>query len=473
MKHMNRILALALALIIVLGLATTAYAATNDSITITSAVNEETYKIYKMFDLSVDNAEAPTAYSYTVNDDWAAFFGEDGAGAQYITIENGYVTAVTDVAALAAAAAKWEGKPTEKQSVVAAEGVAVFDGLENGYWLVTSTLGTVAMIETTPDDENVTIEEKNPEDTIIKEVKEDSTGAYGDENDAQVGDTVEFKSEATLYPHTTNVKIHDTMDSGLSYNGDVKIYTSYNAETKEFSNPLNEGVYTVQATPDAGDTFTISFAQTYLDGLTGATTLYLKYTAILNDNAVVKDEKGIVIVDQYNKTKITYGDKQSVEDQTKTTTHKSAVDKYGNEIPNLAGAEFSLKKAGAVVKLIQLDELNYRVATAKEIADEKVKTTDTFITADSGDIVIWGLDTDEDYTLVEIKAPDGYNKLDAEVKLEVKADNSSVNQVLNQAGIELPSTGGMGTTLFYAIGGLLVAAAVILLVTKKRMASAE
>ncbi|MBR6519150.1 MAG: hypothetical protein IKT63_05710, partial [Oscillospiraceae bacterium] len=79
-------------------------------------------------------------------------------------------------AALAKAAANWTGKPTETKKAVADDTKTVtFAELPNGYWLITSTLGTFAMTETTPDKEDVTINEKNPENTITKEVKEDST----------------------------------------------------------------------------------------------------------------------------------------------------------------------------------------------------------------------------------------------------------------------------------------------------------
>ena len=90
-----------------------------------------------------------------------------------------------------------------------------------------------------------------------------------------------------------------------------------------------------------------------------------------------------------------------------------------------------------------------------------------------GDIVIWGVDADNDYTLTETEAPEGYNKLSAAVNVTVNAENGTRIGVENNAGSELPSTGGMGTTLFYALGGILVVAAVVLLVTKKRMSSAE
>ena len=468
MKHMSRILALALALIMLLSLATTAFAAGTNTITVNNTVAGETYKIYKLFDLSV-NADK-TAYSYTVSEEWTAFF-TTGAGKDYVTIDaNGYVTIADEAAAAGlakAAAAALSGK-TVLASIEATGTSVVFTELDNGYYLITSTLGTLAMTDTTPTNPDAQVNEKNPVDTIVKDVKEDSTGVYGDNNDAQVGDTVEFKSEATLYPHTTNVKIHDTMDAGLTYNGDVKIYTSYDNATKQFSNELDSAYYTVQATPDAGDTFTISFTQEYLDNLSGKTVLYLKYSAVLNANAVVKNANGVAIVDQENDTKITYGDKQSVEDKTKTTTHKVIVNKYADKVEDLAGAVFKLKKGGNVVKLIKLDDINYRVAMPNEAG-----AVETFTTVDSGDIVIWGLDTDTDYTLEEVTAPAGYNKLPGEVNVTVNADNSSKIDVENESGTELPTTGGVGTTMFYVIGGLMMLMAVVLLVTKKRMANAE
>lgn len=466
MNTTRKLLAMVLALIMVMSLATSVFAAGTNTITVTETVAKETYKIYKLFDLTVN--EALTAYAYTVNEEWSDFF-TTGAGKDLITInEQGYVSIADEAAAAAlakAAAAALDGKNV-LNSIEATGTTVTFTGLENGYYLITSTLGTLAMTDTTPTNPNAEVQEKNPQDTIEKEVKEDSTGAYGENNDAQVGDTVEFKSKATLNPHTTNVKIHDTMDSGLTYNGDVKIYTSYNEETKVFSNELSADYYTVDNNPSNGETFMITFNQAYLDSLNSATTLYLNYTAVLNENAVVKNDAAVAIVDQYNKTAITYGDKQSVEDQTKTTTHKVIVNKYADQVENLAGAVFSLKKGGQVVNLIKLDDLNYRVAKKNETG-----AVDTFTTVDSGDIVIWGLDTDTDYTLEEITAPAGYNKLDKEVNVTVNANNSSKIDVENKTGTELPSTGGMGTTLFYVLGGVLVAAAVVLLVTKKRMAN--
>ncbi len=465
MKRTRTLLALILALAMVLGMSATAWAAKNDSITINNAKPEETYSLYKLFDLQVNNEETPTAYSYTVNSDWSAFFTGTGAGASYVTINAaGCGTAISDAAALAKAAAEWTGKPAAAQSVTvgASETTAVFSGLADGYWLITSTLGTIAMTDTTPDKTTVTIEEKNPEDTIQKEVKEDSTGAYGAANDAQIGDTIEFKSTVKIVKGTRNVVVHDKMDPGLAYTaGSVAI------------SGLTKGTeYTVNEAPTDGDTFDISFTQSWIDGLDFGTDGYkeyeITYTAILNENAI-STSSGVALVDQSNKTHVSFGDgTNSNEVGTTTTTHKFALFKHAKDsTDNLADAVFSLKKAGTILPLIKIDDNNYRVAKTGETG------VNTFTTVSGGDIVIWGVDADSDYTLEEITPPSGYNKLTTEVGVTVGADNATRIDVENNSGIELPSTGGIGTTIFYIVGAVLVIGAGILLVSRKKVGKGE
>ena len=293
MKTMKKLASLLLALAMMFSLATTAFATEgagdgntpptkNDSITITSAKAGETYKLYQLFNLVVDNEIAPTGYAYTINNDWKTFF--EGSGKNLITLSGSNVIGIADPATLAKTAAEWTGKPeTAVKTVTVGENAttAEFTGLPNGYWLITSSLGTVAMTETTPANSAVTIKEKNPTDTITKEVLEDSNTTWGDKNDAQIGDTVNFMSTATLQPHTTKVKIHDTMDEGLTYNKDVKIFTD-----AACSNELTTTNYTIQAQPDEGDTFTIVFTEAYLATITSETKLYLKYSAVLNEKAI-------------------------------------------------------------------------------------------------------------------------------------------------------------------------------------------
>ena len=453
MYNTRKILAILLAVVLVLALSVSAFAAKNDSITVNNVKPGETYAIYKLFDLSVNDEESPSAYRYTVNSAWSDFF-TTGAGKDYVTIDaQGYVVEISDAAALAKAAAAAAPAPTDANKQVAGNDATsvVFTGLDDGYWLITSTLGTVAMTETTPDDSAVTVNEKNPEDTIEKQVKEDNNG-WGKTNDAQIGDVVSFEADATLLPNTRNVKVHDTMDEGLTYNNDVAIAG------------LTEDVeYTV--TKEGNDTFTIVFDDNYLATITAETTLTISYTATVNEKAIVKDESGVAIVAQNNTTSITFGDKQSAESETTTTTHSFSVFKHAkNSMTHLADAVFSLKKAGVVVNLVKLDDNNYRVAM-----DGENGAVATFTTVAGGNIVIWGVDADSDYTLEEITPPAGYNKLATEKEFVVSADNNTVVDIENNTGSELPGTGGIGTTIFYIVGGILVVGAAVVLISKKRM----
>ena len=466
MSRTKRMVSLVLIMAVLASMAVTAMAA-NDSITIKNARKGEKYQLYKLFDLSVDNADNPNAYTYTVNSAWKSFF--DGEGAEYITLVDGRVDDIkngkTGAADLAEAAAAWSGKPAPVKTETcettgdALEGTVVFEELENGYYLITSSLGTVAMTETAPGKSVVEIDEKNPVDTITKQVKEDSTGVYGEKNDAQVGDKVEFKSVATILKNTRNVKIYDTMEAGLTYNaGSVEIAD------------LTKGTdYTVDENTD-GYAFVITLNESYLNKLEKAETdLTLTYTATLNEKAIVitgnEGNKSTEIDDQINKIRITFGDAQFVEAETVTTTHKFSVHKHAKDsTANLAGATFSLKKGDTVVKLIKIDEKNYRVANGEETG-----AGETFTTVEDGDIVIWGVDSDNDYALEEISAPDGYNKLAADVPVTVNADNSTRVDVENNTGTQLPTTGGMGTKMFYIVGMMLMTGSAVMLITKKRM----
>lgn len=468
MKTMKKIASILLVLMMIQALAITAFAApTHDSITINDANVGETYAIYKLFDLSVDDENNPVAYSYTINSAWKTFFETQNLGGQYVTLSTDkgevYVTGINDKVALAKAAANWTSKPAATKTITptTSNPTVKFDGLANGYWLVTSTLGTIAMTETTPANADVTITEKNPENTIDKVVKEDSAG-FGEANDAQIGDTIQFQTTINIVSGTRNVKVTDTMTNGLTLQNPITITAGQGAKAIAATN------YTVNTTAQG---FVIDFKQEWVDTLVGTNTYVITYSAILNENAIKKDANGVAIVEQNNNTNITYGNGTTVvSTPTTTTTHKFTVNKYATGIENLADAVFKLMKGNDVVKLKQLDANNYRVANGNEDGAQ-----DTFTTVASGDIVIWGVDADADdgYKLVETEAPAGYNLLKDPVDVVVDEDNNFVVDVENNAGTELPGTGGMGTTIFYVFGGTLVLAAIVLLVAKKRMNNAN
>ena len=480
MKRTKKFASLLLALVMVFAMSVTAFAAGTNTITVKNAVSGQKYELYKILDLSVN--ENKTAYSYTVNSTWADFFKSKGL--TYVNIGTlGYVTwrEGADVAAFAKDAEAFAKGLTALKTITAdKDGDITFSDLEAGYYLVTSTLGTKATVGTTPGNPNPEIREKNEVPTNVKTVEEDSTGKYGSTNDADIGQTVNFKSTITAQPGAENYVFEDTMSAGLSYNNDAKVYTDETMTTE-----LAAANYTVNHNPGEGKTFTITFQQSYLDTITAATKLYVKYSATLNKDAVVG------LPGNSNMSTLKYGDstntKSTPESETITYTWDLDVLKYGNSDKTnvLENAQFVLlnkdKDKVAVVVDGKLTGWT-NIPAAGEDGTIAWPANTVLTTNDQGKIKISGLDSDT-YYLREIKAPAGYNTLKQDVEVVItgatKGEGSELTyktvlaEIQNLSGTELPSTGGIGTTIFYVLGSILVVAAGVLLVTKKRMNSKD
>lgn len=465
-KTFKKLFAALLAAALVLAMAVPAFAVTNatkGSITISNTVKDETYTIYRMFKLDSYNAESNT-YSYTVESDWEGFF-KTGAGGNYITLDgqnHPTWTAAdendsTTVAAFAKAALAW-AKQKGIQSAGTQEGNGssiTFSNLDLGYYLVDSSLGALCGLNTTNPD--ATIKEKNEKPEIKKEVQT-SAGDWGSENNAKIGDTVEYKVEIKVADGAQKYTVTDTMSKSLTFNNSSLKVTANDAVTTD---------YTLTPTTNG---FTLELPESYVSTLTKGTTILVTYNATLNKDAVIDGDGNT------NEVKLGYGNHQNTVPSKVTTKSYQfdlvKVDGTTNKLLN--GAEFELADGETKLSFVKDDAGNYRVATT---GDEGATTT---ITVKGGKVNIYGL-AGKAYTLTEIKAPDGYNKLVTSETVNL-ADGSKTHAtfdadvykdggvvVKNNAGTVLPSTGGMGTTLFYVIGGGLMVAAVVLLVTKKRM----
>ena len=202
-----------------------------------------------------------------------------------------------------------------------------------------------------------------------------------------------------------------------------------------------------------------------MDTLENYDSIIVTYSGYLNETAAVE-------VAYKNTTKLTHTDvnAETASATTTTTTYEVVLEKKGNGGVALAGAEFVLMNsegkyyqmtAGKVAWVDSVD-----AATKQVSAVAGGKALASFIGVDAGD-----------YKLVETKAPNGYiTPTGAAAVTSTNAGSTYVDHVstiTNVLGEPLPETGGIGTTIFYIIGGVLVAGAVVLLITKKRMTSAE
>lgn len=490
-KAMKKLMAALLAVAMVCAMAIPAFAAGGagattgeGKITIDNAVIGHTYKIYRILNLQYN--DTAKSFRYEKNDKWGAFVEEQTA---YLAVDSktGVVTWAnsdnadngTAIKALAVAAGqhvKDTPSLTADGSVKASSSTVIFDNLPLGWYLVVSDLTTDAICSIDTTAKQVTIKEKNGAPTVEKEV-EYASGSWGEGNDGNVGDTVNFQT--TIYVtdgNPTNYVLHDKMSNGLTFQtGTISVK----------KNDVNFTDYTKE-TPTDGCTFEIKFNK---DSLQPNDKVVVTYSATINSNAVV----GTAGND--NDTWLVYGDEGKItRSKTKTYTWKFDIFKYftdGTTEKHLDGVEFVLYRKNADDKAEYAKfGTNNKLSgwTATEGDATKLKTN-----ADSN-VAVEGLD-EGTYFLKEITTPDGFNGLTSDVEVQItgscntlsgatytvkykmanaNAEDFTINDekvvpIENKRGTTLPGTGGIGTTIFYVIGGGLMAAAAILLITKKRM----
>lgn len=494
-KAMKKLMAALLAVAMVCAMAIPAWAAdgtTHNSssadgqITINNAVNGQTYKIYRILDLQYNGTA--NSFRYVKNTKWGTFVDTQTA---YLTVDptTGVVTWTntdtadngTAIKELAKAAGKYVKDNTtslaDDGSKVAASGTVTFDRLPLGWYLVVSDLTNDAICSIDTTAKEVTIKEKNGVPTVTKEV-EYASGSWGEGNDGNVGDTVNFQT--TIYVtdgNPTNYVLHDKMSTGLNF--------KENSIAVKVNDTLITN-YTVKYTNTDKCTFEISFPNGTLQT---NDKVVVTYSAIINSDAVVGTDGN------ENETWLKYGDNgETTHGKTKTYTWKFNILKYftdsNNEKQYLANVEFVLyrKNADDKTEYAQFNSNNKLTGwTEAENEATKLKTNAT------STVAVEGLDAGT-YFLKEITTPGGFNGLTSDVEVQIdsscntlsgatytvqyKMDNEEdftgagdekIVPIENKRGTTLPGTGGIGTTIFYVVGGGLMAAAAILLITKKRM----
>lgn len=480
MKRVKRVLALLAAFALVLAMAVPAFAEENTgSITVQGAVNGESYSIYKIFDVTgYDMTTKPHKITYKVTDGWASFFEKGNPGANYVTLDSknqisGTTLDSSTAPEFAAAAITWAKDSDHHINVTASETAngdsVTFTNVANGYYLVDTSLGALCSLD------NVTgntakISEKNKVPSVEKKVK--SGDDYKSSNSAKIGDTVEYKTTITINGSVEKVVLHDKMDAGLTFN-------ETSVKVKVGGADVPEANYTLQKPgTESSDpcTFEIEFKDSYIAGLETGTQIEVTYSATLNKNAVIGT------TGNKNDTWLKYGNSGSVKSETTTYSYSFDLVKTDSDGTLLAGAKFKLyadQNCANEIKLVADGDNAYRVAKTGEKAVESIETNATSA------LTIKGLKGTTTYYLKEIEAPKGYNELENAFEFTIASANISSNlsetsnkwvegkstgiHIINKAGTTLPSTGGMGTTVFYVVGGGLMAVAVVLLVTKKRM----
>ena len=487
MKHARKLASLLLALVMVFALAATAFAAetgtttTTGTITVANPVEGRTYTAYKVFDVTYDNKGH---YSYTLpafpTDDttWYSMVRayatnpnsgliahvvsiddtESGAESVFFTTNEKFSPA--DFAAYLKGMLR--NHPTGHELTEQEDGTVSVSDLPLGYYFVASDTGALCNLTTT-----------NPTATI-----HDKTDMHfektADATTVEVGQTVNYtiigKVPAYTGFNTYTYRIEDTMTEGLTFKKAVKV-------TVDGTDVTDDCTVKYDVNENA-NSFTVTVPVLEKNYKIGAE-IKATYSATVN-------EKAIAVVSE-NAAKLIYSSDPTT-GETKTITPpvvkvysaKIDIDKYeaGKEDTKLPNAEFVLYKKETSGNIISTKYYKWD-GTAKKVEWVEDRAAATVVVTDNYGAATFGGLADGTYYLVETKAPAGYNRLEEPAEIKVAGSTtdttklSNIAKVPNSTGTTLPSTGGMGTTLFYVLGAVLVVGAGVLLITKKRMSDAN
>ena len=576
MKKLNKLLAIILAIAMIMSLAVVVEASSYNIVitTLTDAETDgdETYYAYKIFDATPDFSDPPT-YTYTISSDNYLFsticslsevYEEDGttkisilstSGTAYFKLTRigdgtstptTYIVVANDAATendyLASAVVNaLKAKVDEDTNRYYDSGESTYNSSDGkfyisvddpGYYFVTTTVGSAVVVGTTSEG-YAELTDKNLTPSVEKTVYDTEDATYdsdSDSNNAQIGDTVYFRTKISNIDDATTLELHDLMEAGLSlvdgsitvtlYTGspltgnvlsstdDYSVDTTTNNfylidQTDTTKYPFSKdgtyytesnGVYTAIDSSSALTEFdsnedyyikssfdiTFDLSSSAYDDVDSNSYIIVSYSATLTGEGVE-----IYTESNDNETYVSYGaSSYSTKDLTQTYTYKVTVFKYYEDTTEqpLEGAGFKIYyTVGSTKYYLTSDDTESPYTVTGATDDASLATV--FMSGSDGNIVINGLDSDTTYNLTETVTPPDYNPLSSDIEFKVSSEDGTVTyggesgktsvKVLNSEGVNMPTTGGIGTTIFYVVGGILVVGAIVLLITKKRLGSEE
>lgn len=390
------------------------------------------------------------------------------------------------------------------QTVQSKTGTTEITGLTAGYYLVKDTDGSLenkndsytAYILQVVDDATTSVKSDVPSsEKKVKDINDstdNNTTGWQDSADWDIGDEVPFQLKGTVAADYDNYKVykmtfHDHESTGLTFEKDsVKVYVN----GKLVADKAKYDVVTEGLEDDC--TFEVKFADLkQIPEVTASSTITVEYKSVLNDSAFIGSEgnPNTMYMEFSNNPNDEQGGEtgKTPEDTVIVFTYKVSVNKVNEKNETLDGADFTLEKK--VKKNTNSDEYEWKPITK--------------VTGTAGNVFEFkGID-DGEYKLTEIQAPDNYDKLSEPIYFTVTAGHvddpkpsletfsgiitsgkvgemaftaNKENGILsttiqNKPGSSLPETGGMGTTVLYAAGTLMILAAAAFLVMKKKAES--
>lgn len=518
MKSLRKIMALLIAMVMVLGMSVSVFAAegeTAKTITLTGGKAGHTYTAYQIFTGKVEGKElkdiqwgADVTESYKATADTAA------AAAKIISDSNDAHTMAVNLVTN-----NYLNSTNAAKVTLTKDGTVTISGLATGYYVIVDSTSETITTENDVYSEyvvelvgDVNGKLKSDIPTVEKKVN-DNDNEWNDAGDFSIGDTVPYKLTGTIADNFNNYEtykyiFHDVLSKGQAFQKDSLKVTINGDETKNITNSFT---ITPETNSDGKTTTEITISCANLNNIQNLTKddkIIVTYNAILTADAAIGlpgNNNTVYLEFSNNPEDNGEGTSKTKEDEVLVFTYELDTTKTdASTNAALKDAKFVLKnKDGKFAKLDNDKKVSAWVDTQND-ATELISGTD-------GKFVVIGLDAG-DYILVETEAPSGYNKIEGEIAVKITATQKNLDDykevaeaddpseiltavgsevtipghekvtsegdtntgivpagITNASGSTLPSTGGMGTTLFYIVGGILVAGAAIILIAKRKV----